>query len=90
MSPARDILRSNRFWTGVGLAATTLAAVGVREGLKKSWKKVEDEDPPMNPAASDVSWRKALTWAMLAGAAAGAGRVIARRGTAFLQGRVGA
>ena len=57
--------------------------------MKRGWRKVEDEEPPMNPVASGVGWRDALLWGMMAGAAAGAGRVIARRGTAYLQNRAG-
>lgn len=84
------IRSSDRFWTGVALAATTLAAVGLRKGLKQGWRELEGKDPPMDPAASDVSWREALLWAVMAGAAGGVGRVLARRGASYLQDRVGA
>ena len=69
-------------WMLAGAASAALAGRLMRSGAKHGWKAVTREDPPSNPASSDVSWSKALAWAVLTGAMVGVARVVARRGAA--------
>jgi hypothetical protein len=69
-------------WQGVAAASGTLAAVAVRQAAVRTWRTTKHEDPPENPAAGDVSWTDALTWAIAVAVGAAVARVIAQRGAA--------
>jgi hypothetical protein len=53
--------------------------------LKRFWHRAYGHEAPMNPSQPGVKWGEALTWGLVTGAAAGAAKVIARRGTDIAQ-----
>lgn len=69
-------------WAAVAAGAAILGGAAVRQGLQQAWKLTMDEDPPRDPAASDVPWRQAIIWTVATGALVGLGSLIARRGAA--------
>lgn len=74
------------FSYGLGLAATGLSRVAVNRG----YKLVKRVDPPANPASRKTTWRHALAWAGIAGAAAAMSGVVGRRAAAgFWHNRIG-
>ncbi len=66
------------------VAAFALGAI-LNLALKKFWARVYGHDATLNPSQPGVNWREALTWGMVTGAAAGATKVIARRGADIAQ-----
>ena len=71
-----------RIWQVVATGAGMAAAATVRRLAVTTWRTTKHEDPPENPAARDVGWRDALTWAVAIGVGAGVARVVAQRGVA--------
>lgn len=75
----------------VGEASSFLVAFGVGAlfhiFLKKFWWKVYGHEAPTNPSQTGVKWAEALAWGLATGAAAGAAKVIARRGADLMQQR---
>jgi hypothetical protein len=73
----------------VGEAVSFVAAFAVGAllnlALKKFWERAYGHDAPMNPSQPGVRWGEALAWGLATGAAAGAAKVIARRGTDIAQ-----
>lgn len=69
-------------WAAFAAGAAMLGGVAVRQGLQQAWKLAKQEDPPLDPSASDVPWRDAIIWTVATGALVGLGRLIARRGAA--------
>jgi hypothetical protein len=69
-------------WQGVAAASGTLAAMAVRQAAVTTWRTTKHEDPPENPAARDVSWTDAMTWAIAVAIGAAVARVVAQRGAA--------
>lgn len=68
-------------WEGATLLVAALAGLAARRLLKLAWRETQDEEPPENPAAADVTWADALGWAVASGVAMGLARVLSRRGT---------
>jgi hypothetical protein len=81
MPNLRDGL-DRRIWQLVAAASGMLAAAAVRRVAVTTWRSTKHEDPPENPAAGDVGWKDALTWAVAIGVGAGVARVVAQRGAA--------
>jgi hypothetical protein len=81
MANIRDGM-DRRIWQGVAAVTGMVAAAAVRRAAVATWKTTKHEDPPENPAARDVGWRDALTWAAAIGVGAGVARVVAQRGAA--------
>jgi hypothetical protein len=50
--------------------------------LDKVWVRTKGTEPPAHPAAPGTPWGEALTWAIASGAAVGAARLVAMKGTA--------
>jgi hypothetical protein len=71
-----------RIWQVLAAGAGMAAAAAVRRIAVTTWQAMRHEDPPENPAAGDVGWRDALTWAVAIGVGAGVARVVAQRGVA--------
>ena len=71
-----------RVWRVAATLSGMLAAMAVRRVAVTTWRTTKHEDPPENPAAGDVGWREALTWAVAIGVGAGVARVVAQRGAA--------
>lgn len=70
--------------TGVVLGAGVLVKVAVNN----IYESGAAEDPPMNPASSDVPWGKAIAYTIFTGAAVGLAQLLVRRGTASTWKRV--
>jgi hypothetical protein len=69
-------------WTAVATGAGALGMMAVRTGLDHAWRYAKEEDPPENPAASDVDWRDAIAWTLATSIVIGLGRLFALRGAA--------
>lgn len=67
-------------WTLVASGSAIAIGAAARWALKGSWRLTTGEDPPENPAASDVTWGKALAWAAASTAVVAVSRIAARRG----------
>lgn len=52
----------------------------MRDASRASWRAVKDEDPPLNPASPQTTWRDALLWTAFSSLLVGLGRLLARRG----------
>lgn len=61
--------------------AVAVTAVGLftREAVENVWRLVDGEEPPRNPARSDVDWKTAITWTTAVGVAVGLARLATRR-----------
>lgn len=70
-------------WMLLGSGAAAGAAIVTRRAVGAGWHAATGEDPPKNPASSEVDWGQALLWGAVVGAAAGMLRVTARRGAAL-------
>lgn len=66
-------------WKAVGALAAIIAAALARNALQGLWKQARHAEPPSNPAAPDVEWSEAITWAALTGAVIGIARMAASR-----------
>lgn len=74
-------------WSALGGIAATGAAILARNSLARSWKVVLGEEAPRDPTRSDVSFTRAMAWAVAsAGVAAGA-RMAARAAAGSLRER---
>ena len=68
------------FSHAVGVLAIALS----RGATNASYKLVKKVDPPANPATRKTSWKMALGWAAITGAATAMSGVIGRRAAAGL------
>jgi ATP-dependent protease Clp ATPase subunit len=59
--------------------AALLGAMAIRKLMEKSWVNITKEDPPKNPKDKEVSWKKAIVWAVCTGAIVGLTKLIMRR-----------
>lgn len=66
----------------VTMGATIGAAMAARKGATLTWKLASGTEPPVNPEDPDVTWKEALGWALISGAAIGVARMVASRQTA--------
>ena len=73
---------SKTLWSLSAVGAAIIAGSVARGVVKSGWRKINDEDPPVNPASPETSWSDALKWTVLSGLAVGLGRLLARRGVA--------
>ncbi|MCB0322759.1 MAG: DUF4235 domain-containing protein, partial [Bdellovibrionales bacterium] len=46
----------------LSFGAAIASALAVRAGSKRAWQKAFGSEPPLNPAADEVSWKEALIW----------------------------
>jgi hypothetical protein len=82
MAFLEDMMDHDTAWNVVALLAAGLGAIAVRNLLEAAWERVNDEEPPQNPAARSTTWPQALAWTAASGLAVGLGRLIAQRGAA--------
>jgi hypothetical protein len=79
-------LSNDELWSMMAAGSATLAGAAVRSLLNKSWKTVMKNDPPLNPASADTSWKEAIAWTVASSVAVGLAQLLARRGAdALLQ-----
>src|SRR5688572_22386131 len=71
--------RDRLTWSILAAGSATLAAFAVNYALQQGWRRVYDEDPPLNPASPDTSWSSALVWTAAAGLAVGVAQLATRR-----------
>ena len=75
--------RSERLkWIALATGSALIAGFAARNLVKATWRAFADDDPPMNPASLDTEWEEAAAWTLGTALAAGAARLIARRGAA--------
>lgn len=67
---------------GEALSFVAAFAVGAAFNLllKRFWLRAYGHEAPLNPTQPGVRWSEALAWGLVTGAAAGAAKVLARRG----------
>lgn len=66
-------------WKVLGTLSAVTAGVAARKLLVAGFTKTTGKNPPANPEAPDTSWREAVGWAVLSGAAMGLARMLATR-----------
>lgn len=66
----------------VGITAGIVVRKISQQVLDKVWMRTKGTEPPAHPAAPGTPWSEALTWAIASGAAVGAARLVAMKGTA--------
>lgn len=59
--------------------AALIGAMAIRKLMEKSWVNITREDPPKNPKDREVSWKKAIIWAVSTGAIVGLTKLVMRR-----------
>lgn len=69
-------------WVLLGVGSAAVAGLAARHVMRYGWRKVTDNEPPLNPVAPDVRWRDAIIWTVLSGALVGVARLLMRRGAA--------
>lgn len=69
-------------WTIVAAGAALAVSAASRRALEGGWRLTTGDDPPKNPAAPDVTWGQALTWAAASAMVVAVGRLVAHRGAA--------
>lgn len=79
-SKNKKLLSNEELWSLVAAGSTMLVGMAVRAALNKSWKAVTKNNPPLNPASADTSWKEALAWTVASSIAVGLGQLLARRG----------
>jgi hypothetical protein len=59
-----------------------LATALTERAMATGWRRVTRREPPSDRRSQDTSWREALAWTALTGAAIGVAQLVARRGAA--------
>jgi hypothetical protein len=88
MKALRSLSRSNPVGEAVSFGAAFVVGAALNIALKKIWRTAFGHEAPDNPSKPGVRWPEALSWGLATGAAAGAAKVIARRGTDIAQRRL--
>jgi hypothetical protein len=88
MKALRALSRSNPVGEALSFGVAFLVGAGLNLLLKKFWVSAFGHEAPDNPSKPGVRWAEALSWGLATGAAAGAAKVIARRGTDIAQKRL--
>lgn len=76
----KQILSNEEVWGLVAAGSAMLAGIVVRSFLNRSWKAITKQNPPLNPAARNTSWKEAIVWTVASGVAVSVAELIARRG----------
>ena len=66
-------------WKVLGTGAAIGAAMVARKVATRGWTTATGKAPPANPEDPDVSWPKAIGWAVASGAFIGVARLLATR-----------
>lgn len=66
-------------WRLLGGLSAVLAGIAARKVMTKTWQVASGRNPPSNPAAPSTSWREAVPYAVVSGAAIGLARMLATR-----------
>jgi hypothetical protein len=75
-------MKDEQKWFLLSTAAAAATSFLVRNAIEYGWKYARGEDPPKNPASSEVRWGDAVAWTVTVGVCAGLGRLFAERGAA--------
>jgi len=84
----RSFSRRNPVGEAASLALAFVFGAAMQVVLKKIWRRAFGHEAPLNPTQPGVNWGEALAWGAATGAAAGAVKVAARRGTDLAQQRL--
>lgn len=74
-----DVALKPKIYKGVIAAAMFGATMLVNSSLDFGWKKIFREDPPRDPLAPNVNWKRALLWAAVTGIFVGMARLVAEK-----------
>ena len=74
------LLSNDKMWSLVAAGSAMMVGMAVKALLNKSWKAVTKQNPPLNPASRDTSWKEAIAWTVASSVAIGVAELIARRG----------
>lgn len=74
-------ITNEELWSLAAAGSAMLVGMAIRAALNKSWKVVTKNDPPLNPASGDTSWKEAIVWTVTTSVAVGLGQLLARKGT---------
>lgn len=77
----RSLAPENPVGEAISFAAAFAFGMVVQMVLKKTWRHTFGHEPPLNPSQPGVNWGEALAWGVATGAAAGAVKVLTRRGS---------
>jgi hypothetical protein len=66
-------------WKVLGVGSAVLAGIAARKVLTTAWEAGTGRPPPSNPESPDTSWKEAVAWAVVSGAAIGIARLMATR-----------
>lgn len=75
-------LSERQKWGLVAAGAGIVAGAVTMRALKRGWRVVTDDEPPMAPERAGSVW-SALAWAATSAAGMAAANVLARRGAAY-------
>jgi uncharacterized BrkB/YihY/UPF0761 family membrane protein len=75
-------MRKQMMWSAVVTGASAITMLAMRHGLNQAWRVAKADDPPENPASSDVTWRDAIAWTLATSIVIGLGRLLTLRGAA--------
>ena len=71
-------------WKVFATVSAVTAGIVTRKVLTVAFRKITGKPPPANPEAPTTTWREALGWAALSGAAMGLARMLATRKAAVV------
>jgi hypothetical protein len=74
-----DLAIKPKLYKGVIAASALGASLLVNNSLDYGWRKITKEDPPRDPLAPNVSWKKALIWAVLTGILVSVARLLVEK-----------
>jgi hypothetical protein len=74
-----DAALKPKIYKGVLAASALGASYLVNNTLDYGWKKIAKEDPPRDPMASNVSWKKILLWTVLTGVLVSLARLLTEK-----------
>lgn len=77
--PMKNSKSKSLLLIGIGFIVPMLAARAARIAVGGGYRLITNEDPPKNPANTEVEWKDALIWAAISGLVGGMSRLTARR-----------
>lgn len=68
-------------YKGLVAAGALGASVLINKSMDFGWKKITKEDPPRDPFAPNISWKKVILWTILTSVFVGLGRLFVEKAT---------
>lgn len=66
-------------WKVMAMASGILGARAATKAINTTWNTAMGSEPPSNPADPDITWKEAITFALISGAIAGLARTAAQK-----------